>query len=70
MSSDFESQGLVSIREAAKWMGGLSIRTLHKHVHTGWLRTVKVGKRRLVPKQELLRVQREGLSAAKEVAQT
>jgi len=51
---------LFSLDEAARQLGGVSDRHLRNLAERGQLRLVKLGRRRLVPREELERLAREG----------
>jgi len=52
---------LFAIAEAAKALGGISPWTLRKHVASGRLRVVRIGRRVFVDAEEIERIRREGL---------
>jgi hypothetical protein len=55
------NQILCSLPEVAKSLGAISIWTVRKHVTRGNIRVVRLGKRVLVPTEELDRIRRDGL---------
>ena len=52
---------LHSIDEAARLLGGISPWTLRKHISSGRLRVVRLGRRVFVDTEELERIRRDGL---------
>jgi excisionase family DNA binding protein len=52
---------LHSIDEAARLLGGISPWTLRKHISSGRLRVVRLGRRVFVDAEELERIRRDGL---------
>lgn len=54
---------LHSIKDAAEALG-ISIASLRSHATKGDIRTVKLGRRRLVPIEELDRISREGFDTS------
>jgi excisionase family DNA binding protein len=61
---------LFSIAEAAKSLGGISHWTLRKHVASGRLRVVRIGRRVFLDAEEIERIRREGLPSLGTVRQT
>jgi excisionase family DNA binding protein len=59
---------LLSLQEAAQHLGGLSIWTLRKHVARGTIRVTRVGRRVLIPSEEIERIRRDGLPSLGEKA--
>jgi excisionase family DNA binding protein len=58
---------LHSINEAARLLGGISPWTLRKHISSGRLRVVRLGRRILLDAAELERIRREGLPSLRAV---
>jgi hypothetical protein len=54
-------KNLCSLPEVAQSLGAISIWTVRKHVARGNIRVVRLGKRVLVPMEELDRIRRDGL---------
>lgn len=54
---------LLSVKQAARVLGRSRTRVLAPAIARGEIRTVAVGKRRLVPRSEVVRVAEEGLGA-------
>jgi hypothetical protein len=52
---------LYSLDDASRVLGGLSVWTLRKHISSGRLRVVRLGRRVFIDAEELERVRREGL---------
>lgn len=58
---DLEAPALFSIATSARRLGGISPWTLRKHVVRGSVRVVRIGRRVFLQREEIERVQREGL---------
>ena len=52
---------LFSIDEAGRLLGGISPRPLRKHIAAGSVKVTRIGRRVLLPAEELERIRREGL---------
>jgi hypothetical protein len=61
MNTGGENSRLYSLAEAAQKLGGVSVWTLRKHRSRGTLRVTDIGRRVLVPAEEIERIRTEGL---------
>jgi excisionase family DNA binding protein len=61
---------LFAIAEAAKALGGISPWTLRKHLASGRLRVVRIGRRVFLDAEEVERIRREGLPSLGSRART
>ena len=52
---------LLSLKQAAEALGGVSIWTLRKHISEGNVRVARLGRRVFLDREELARIAREGL---------
>jgi len=55
------NQQLFSIDEAGRVLGGISPWTLRKHIAAGSVKVTRIGRRVLLPAEELECIRREGL---------
>jgi excisionase family DNA binding protein len=59
---------MFSVLAAASELGGISRWTLRKHIAQGNIRATKIGRRVLLPSEEIERVRREGLPSLRSTA--
>jgi hypothetical protein len=55
------SNKLYSLEDASRVLGGVSVWTLRKHISSGRLQVVRLGRRVFLDAEEIDRVRREGL---------
>jgi hypothetical protein len=56
---------LYNMEDAGKVLGGISSWTLRKHLKRGTVSAVRIGRRLFINRQEILRIQSEGLPSLK-----
>lgn len=65
MAKDRAGSQLYSLEDAVSQLGGISVWTLRGHVKRGSVRVTRIGRRVLVSRAELERIQIEGLPSLK-----
>jgi hypothetical protein len=59
--NDYKTSKLYNLQGAARELGEISPWSLRKHIYAGNVRCVRLGRRVLVPADEIARIQRGGL---------